>query len=138
MEGDGGFLAQSFGPRAGEKRAQLLARILLGCAAVGAVWMLATGKGVNGAAAALAAILCLGAPLSATLIAGLTALRTERTAGAVGAVIPGWPGIEELNGIDTVQVDAGELFTPESASWRTSASSRAAGSTAPSSTPAAS
>lgn len=115
VEGDGGFLAQSFGPRAGEKRAQLLARILLGCAAVGAVWMLATGKGVNGAAAALAAILCLGAPLSATLIAGLTALRTERTAGAVGAVIPGWPGIEELNGIDTVQVDAGELFTPESA-----------------------
>ena len=89
VEGDGGFLAQSFGPRAGEKRAQLLARILLGCAAVGAVWMLATGKGVNGAAAALAAILCLGAP--------------------------GWPGIEELNGIDTVQVDAGELFTPESA-----------------------
>ena len=115
VEGDGGFLAQSFGPRAGEKRAQLLARILLGCAAVGAVWMLATGKGVNGAAAALAAILCLGAPLSATLIAGLTALRTERTAGAVGAVIPGWSGIEELNGIDTVQVDAGELFTPESA-----------------------
>lgn len=115
VEGDGGFLAQSFGPRAGEKRAQLLARILLGCAAVGAVWMLATGKGVNGAAAALAAILCLGAPLSATLIAGLTALRTERTAGAVGAVIPGWAGIEELNGIDTVQVDAGELFTPESA-----------------------
>lgn len=30
-------------------------------------------------------------------------------------MIPGWAGIEELNGIDTVQVDAGELFTPESA-----------------------
>ena len=115
LEGDGGFLAQSFGPRAGEKRAQLLARILLGCALAGALWMAATGKGANGAAAALAAVLCLGAPLSSTLIAGLTALRTERTAGAVGAVIPGWAGIEELNGIDTVQVDAGELFTPESA-----------------------
>ena len=115
LEGDGGFLAQSFGPRAGEKRAQLLARILLGCALAGALWMAAIGKGANGAAAALAAVLCLGAPLSSTLIAGLTALRTERTAGAVGAVIPGWAGIEELNGIDTVQVDAGELFTPESA-----------------------
>ena len=115
LEGDGGFLAQSFGPRAGEKRAQLLARILLGCALAGALWMAATGKGANGAAAALAAVLCLGAPLSSTLIAGLTALRTERTAGAVGAAIPGWVGIEELNGIDTVQVDAGELFTPESA-----------------------
>ena len=115
VEGDGGFLAQSFGPHAGEKRAQTLARVLLGCAVLGAVWSFATGKGLNGAAAALASVLCLGAPLSATLIAGLTALRTERTAGAVGAVIPGWAGIEELNGIDTVQVDAGELFTPESA-----------------------
>ena len=115
MEGDGSFLEQSFGPRAGEKKVQTLARVLLGCAAVGAVWMLLTGKGLNGAAAALASILCLGAPLSSTLIAGLTALRTERTAGALGAVIPGWAGIEELNGIDTIQVDAGELFTPESA-----------------------
>ena len=138
MEGDGSFLEQSFGPRAGEKKVQTLARVLLGCAAVGAVWMLLTGKGLNGAAAALASILCLGAPLSSTLIAGLTALRTERTAGALGAVIPGWAGIEELNGIDTIQVDAGELFTHRRApSWRTSASSRAAGSTGLSSIPPA-
>ena len=115
MEGDGSFLAQSFGPHASEKRVQLLARILLGCAAAGAVLMLLTGKGINGMAAALASVLCLGAPLSSTLIAGLTALRTERTAGAVGAVIPGWAGVEELNGIDTVRVDAGDLFTSESA-----------------------
>ena len=115
MEGDGSFLAQSFGPHASEKRVQLLARILLGCAAAGAVLMLLTGKGINGMAAALASVLCLGAPLSSTLIAGLTALRTERIAGAVGAVIPGWAGVEELNGIDTVRVDAGDLFTSESA-----------------------
>ena len=101
MEGDGSFLARSFGPHTGEKRVQLL--------------MLLTGKGINGMAAALAAVLCLGAPLSSTLIAGLTALRTERTAGAVGAVIPGWAGVEELNGIDTIRVDAGDLFTPDSA-----------------------
>ena len=115
MEGDGSFLAQSFGPHASEKRVQLLARIPLGCAAAGAALMLLTGKGINGMAAALASVLCLGAPLSSTLIAGLTALRTERTAGAVGAVIPGWAGVEELNGIDTVRVDAGDLFTSESA-----------------------
>ena len=115
MEGDGSFLARSFGPHAGEKRVQLLARVLLGCAAAGALLMLLTGKGINGMAAALAAVLCLGAPLSSTLIAGLTALRTERTAGAMGAVIPGWAGVEELNGIDTIRVDAGDLFTPDSA-----------------------
>ena len=101
--------------------------------------MLLTGKGINGMAAALASVLCLGAPLSSTLIAGLTALRTERTAGAVGAVIPGWAGVEELNGIDTVRVDAGDLFTiRERPAWKTSASSREAGSTGPSSTPPAS
>ncbi len=115
VEGDGGILERSFGPRAGEKKVQTLSRVLLACAVVGGIWMLATGKGPNGAAAAMAAVLCLAAPLSSTLIAGLTALRMERTAGAVGAVIPGWAGVEELNGIDTVQVDAGELFTPESA-----------------------
>ena len=98
-----------------EASGKINSALLLGCALAGALWMAATGKGANGAAAALAAVLCLGAPLSSTLIAGLTALRTERTAGAVGAAIPGWAGIEELNGIDTVQVDAGELFTPESA-----------------------
>ena len=115
IEGDGGFLTQSFGPRAGEKKVQTLARVLLAAALAGGLWSLLTGKGPAGAAAALASVLCLGAPFSSTLVAGLAALRTQRTAGALGAVIPGWAAIEELNGIDTIQVDAGELFTPESA-----------------------
>ena len=115
VEGDGSFMAQSLSPRAGEKKAQTAARALLGCAVIGAFLMLLAGRGLTGAVSALAAVLCLGAPLSATLIAGLTALRAERTAGSVGAVIPGWAGIQELNGIDTIQVDAGDLFTPESA-----------------------
>ena len=109
------FIEQSFSPRASERSAQKTARLLLVGGLLGAGLMLVTGRGLNAAVAALAAILCLGAPLSATLIAGLASLRMQRTAGAVGAVIPGWGSVEELGGVDTIQVDASELFTPESA-----------------------
>ena len=109
------FIEQSFSPRASERSAQKTARLLLVGGLLGAGLMLVTGRGLNAAVAALAAILCLGAPLSATLIAGLASLRMQRTAGAVGAVIPGWASVEELGGVDTIQVDANELFTPESA-----------------------
>ena len=66
------------------------------------------------AAAALTAVLCMGAPLSSTLIAGMAALRLQRAAGAVGAVVPGWAAIQELGGIDTLQVDAEDLFAADS------------------------
>ena len=58
----------------------------------------------------MTAMLCLGAPLSSTLIAGIASLRLQRSAAAVGAVVPGWKAIEELGGIDTLQVDTDDLF----------------------------
>ena len=109
------FIEQSFSPRASERSAQKTARLLLVGGLLGAGLMLVTGRGLNAAVAALAANLCLGAPLSATHIAGLASQRMQRTARAVGAVIPGWASVEELGGVDTIQVDASELFTPESA-----------------------
>ena len=56
----------------------------------------------------------MGAPLSSTLVAGIASLRLQKTAAAAGAVVPGWAAIEELGGVDTVQVDADELFTADS------------------------
>ena len=64
--------------------------------------------------AALTSMLCMGAPLSSTLVAGIASLRLQKTAAAAGAVVPGWAAIEELGGVDTVQVDADELFTADS------------------------
>ena len=66
------------------------------------------------AAAALTAVLCMGAPLSSVLVPGLAALRLQRAAAAVGAVVPGWAAIQELGGIDTLQVDAEDLFAADS------------------------
>ena len=48
------------------------------------------------------------------LVAAVAALRLQRTAAAAGAVVPGWAATEELGGIDTVQLDADDLFGPDS------------------------
>ncbi len=108
------FVDQSLGERAGERRARKNSFILLGAAGISALLCLVVGRDVKLAATALTAVLCMGAPLSSTLLAGLASLRLQRTAAAGGAVVPGWAAIEELGGIDTIQVDADDLFTADS------------------------
>ena len=114
VEWDDALLEQSFGERASERRARKTSYILLGAALLSGLVFLLFGGGINGMAAAMTAMLCMGAPLSSTLVSGLTTLRLQKSAAAAGAVIPGWAAIEELGGVDTVQVDADELFTPDS------------------------
>lgn len=114
-EWDDAMVEQGFGPRACERRARKTNYILLGVALLAGFVFLVMGGGVNGSAAALTAVLCMGSPLSSTLITGLASLRLQQTAAASGAVVPGWSAIEELGGVDTVQADADELFTPDSA-----------------------
>ena len=116
VQWDEALVEQSFGERASERRARKTAYILLGAAVLSGLVFLLFGGGLNGMAAAMAAMLCMGAPLSSTLVAGLASLRLQKTAAAAGAVVPGWAAIEELGGVDTVQVDADELFTTDSVS----------------------
>lgn len=114
VQWDEALVEQSFGERASERRARKTAYILLGASVLSGLAFLLFGGGINGMAAALTAMLCMGAPLSSTLVAGLAALRLQKTAAAAGAVVPGWAAIEELGGVDTVQVDADELFAADS------------------------
>ena len=116
VQWDEALVEQSFGERASERRARKTAYILLGVSVLSGLVFLLFGGGLNGMAAAIAAMLCMGAPLSSTLVAGLASLRLQKTAAAAGAVVPGWAAIEELGGVDTVQVDADELFTTDSVS----------------------
>ena len=115
VQWDEALVEQSFGERASEHRARKTALILLGAAVLSGLVFLLFGGGPNGMAAALTSMLCMGAPLSSTLVAGIASLRLQKTAAAAGAVVPGWAAIEELGGVDTVQADADELFTPDSA-----------------------
>ena len=114
VQWDEALVEQSFGERASERRACKTALILLGAAVLSGLVFLLFGGGPNGMAAALTSMLCMGAPLSSTLVAGIASLRLQKTAAAAGAVVPGWAAIEELGGVDTVQVDADELFTADS------------------------
>ena len=109
-----GFVEQSLSERASERRARKVACILLAAAILSGVVFLLFGGGINCAVAAAAAVLCMGAPLSSVLVPGLAALRLQRNAAAVGAVVPGWAAIEELGGIDTIELDADDLFTADS------------------------
>ena len=108
------FVEQSLSERASERRARKVAYILLAAAVLSGVAFLLLGGGINCAVAAAAAVLCMGAPLSSVLVPGLAALRLQRAAAAVGAVVPGWAAIEELGGIDTIELDADDLFTADS------------------------
>ena len=108
------FVEQSLSERASERRARKVACVLLAAAVLSGVAFLLFGGGINCAMAAAAAVLCMGAPLSSVLVPGLAALRLQRAAAAVGAVVPGWAAIEELGGIDTIELDADDLFTADS------------------------
>ena len=108
------FVEQSLSERASESRAHKVACVLLAAAVLSGVAFLLFGGGINCAVAAAAAVLCMGAPLSSVLVPGLAALRLQRAAAAVGAVVPGWAAIEELGGIDTIELDADDLFTADS------------------------
>ena len=108
------FVEQSLSERASERRARKVACVLLAAAVLSGVAFLLFGGGINCAVAAAAAVLCMGAPLSSVLVPGLAALRLQRAAADVGAVVPGWAAIEELGGIDTIELDADDLFTADS------------------------
>ena len=108
------FVEQSLSERASERRARKVAYVLLAAAVLSCAAFLLFGGGINCAVAAAAAVLCMGAPLSSVLVPGLAALRLQRAAAAVGAVVPGWAAIEELGGIDTIELDADDLFTADS------------------------
>lgn len=108
------FVEQSLSERASERRARKVACVLLAAAVLSGVAFLLFGGGINCAVAAAAAVLCMGAPLSSVLVPGLAALRLQRAAAVVGAVVPGWAAIEELGGIDTIELDADDLFTADS------------------------
>ena len=88
VQWDDALLEQSFGERTSERRARKTSYILLGAAVLSGLAFLLFGGGLNGMAAAMTAMLCMGAPLSSTLVAGLATLRLQKSAAAFGKFIP--------------------------------------------------
>ena len=106
------FLGQSAAPHRSDAQATDFARILGAVAVLCMLISLVLRHDVVKSVSLLAGILCMGAPFSAMLVRAVPALLMQRAAGHVGAVIPGWPGMEQMSDVDMLQVDAEELFPP--------------------------
>ncbi len=106
------FMAQSFAPHRSDRVAVEFARTLGVVGLIGFAVTLIKGGGLLMAVSVLAAVQCMGAPLSATLIRAIPSRLMERAAAQVGAVVPGWPAIEQLGEVDMIHADAAELFPP--------------------------
>ncbi len=111
-----GFLRQSFSPRASDQSGRVIGWVLLACAAAGVVitLLLTPLPSLFSGVTAFTAILCIGAPLSSTLIAGIPSLLLQRGASRVGAVVPGWSAIEDLGRVNVVMATARDVFPPSS------------------------
>ncbi len=113
-----GFLSQSFSPRESDRFAQKIAYGLLGAGVLCAIITLGKGGDALAVFSSFVAALCIGAPLSATLLAAVPSTLMQRSAASANAIVPGWQGIEALGEIDAVSVDACELFPPMCAQLR--------------------
>ncbi len=107
-----GFVAQSSAPHYCDQRSVMLIRVLGAAALVAALITMIRGGNAVTAGSVLAGVLCMGAPMGMLLLCGLSTLLMQKSAGQVGAVVPGWPSIEKLGEVDVIQVDASELFPP--------------------------
>lgn len=105
-----GFLHQSFSERWSDRLAQRLAWAMGGCALAAAVIAAAKGGGAAGAVSVLAGALCLGGPLSCTLLSAVPSLLMQKSACRVGAVVPGWSAVQEMSRANVVVVGARDLF----------------------------
>lgn len=104
------FLSASSAHRTSDKNQQQLGRLVGGVALIALVFTLLYRKDAGLAFTAMAAVLCLGAPLAGTLLSALPARLMQRSAAQVGAVIPGWRDIRQLGRVNVIQVTTQDLF----------------------------
>lgn len=105
-----GFLRQSFSMHWSDVVARVLGWLLLGVSLVVGVVSYVNTKELYTAITAFAAVYCIAAPLSSTLVSALPSALMQRGAARVGAVIPGWSAVEELGRVNVVMAEAKDLF----------------------------
>ncbi len=105
-----GFLRQSFASHLSDVYGRKISLILLMstilCTAISAVLT----QNVTTAASTFAAVLCIGAPLSLTLVYAIPSVMLQRTAAKHGAVVPGAGAVQRLELCNTVMLHSKDLF----------------------------
>lgn len=113
-----GFLRQSFSQRWSDRLGRILGWVILAVAAALGVFSYVQSSDLMQAISALAAVFCLAAPFSSTLLAAVPSLLLQMGTTKVGAVVPGWSAIEELGGVNVVMAGAQDIFPPGSVHLR--------------------
>ena len=114
-----GFLRQSFSQRATDDTGRTLGWITLGAALAATALTLFMGDwNIFGAVSAFAAVLCIAAPFSSSLVSGVPSLLLQRSTARIGAVVPGWSAIEELGNVNVVMATSRDIFPPTSVSLK--------------------
>lgn len=107
-----GFMRQSFSVNSSDVTARKLSYILLAggvvCGVLSGIMTVDVFAGISGGVGTI----CLAAPLAATLLYALPALRLQREAGRVEAVVPGPSAVHNLGLCNTLLLNARDLFPP--------------------------
>ncbi len=105
-----GFLRQSFASHLsdvyGRKVSLILLMAAIVCTAITGVFT----QNLAEAASTFAAVLCIGAPLSLTLVYAIPSIILQRTAAKHGAVVPGAGAVQRLELCNTVMLQSKDLF----------------------------
>ncbi|MDL2324576.1 hypothetical protein LJC61_05430 [Ruminococcaceae bacterium OttesenSCG-928-A16] len=109
-----GFMRQSFSLRWSDRMGRILGWVLLGVGLFAGLVSFVQSKEIYLAISSFAAALCIGAPLSSTLLAAVPSALLQQSTAKVGAVVPGWSAIEELGEVNVVMAGARDLFPPTS------------------------
>ncbi|MGD9559540.1 MAG: hypothetical protein AB7V55_02920, partial [Oscillospiraceae bacterium] len=107
-----GFLRQSFSQRWTDRVARIVGWVLLGVGLLLAVITYFLAHSLFAALAAFAALLCIAAPLSSSLVSAIPSLLLQTSTARIGAVVPGWSAIEDLGQVNVVMAGARDIFPP--------------------------
>ncbi len=105
-----GFMKQSFASHRSDVNARKISIIIIMASiACAIITQLISGE-VAKTISAFAAVLCIGAPLTATLVYAVPFLILQRTTKKVGAIIPGSGAVQSLGYCNTVLLRSEDLF----------------------------
>ncbi len=106
-----GFLHQSFGTRQGDRAARAVCRLLPAAALVAGILGLILDSGF---VQPFTAVLCIGCPLAMVLVSAVPAYFMNKSARAVGTILPGPAALEDLGQANVVVTAAADLFPADS------------------------
>lgn len=104
------FLRLSYEPDPSDQNSQVMAPIGFVCSLILCIVTLVLSKNMYYALTALTAAACISVPFMNMLSVNLPLSRLSKIAGRCGAMIVGFPAVEQFSNTNAVMVDAQELF----------------------------